>query len=110
MATRRTTSITYKENTVPSSNPPQPTRLIPQQMDEIRAKGICFNCDNKYSKGDKRGEKELFYIDCEEEVEKEKEPSQAEELERLHPKKLLPPYLVVYWMELALKFSRLKDT
>jgi len=45
----------------------QPTRLTPQQMDERRAKGLCFNCDSKYSKGHKCGEKKLFYIDCEEE-------------------------------------------
>ena len=36
-------------------------------MDERRAKGLCFNCDSKYSKGHKCGEKKLFYIDCEEE-------------------------------------------
>jgi hypothetical protein len=44
----------------------QPTRLTPQQTDEIRAKGLCFNYD-KYNKGNKCGEKKLFYIDCEEE-------------------------------------------
>ena len=42
-ATRRTTSNTYRENNVPSSNPPQPTRLTPQQMDERIEKGIWFN-------------------------------------------------------------------
>ena len=47
--TRHTTSNTYRENVVPSSN--QPQRLTPQQLEETRAKGICFNCDNKYSKG-----------------------------------------------------------
>ena len=51
MDTRNTTSNTYKENVVPSSNPPQ--RLKPQQQDERRVKGICFNCENKYSKGHK---------------------------------------------------------
>ena len=76
MATRRTTS---KNNNVPSSNPPQPTRLSPQQMDETRVNDICFNCDNKYSKGHRCGEKKLFYIDCEEEEANEQEPSQAEE-------------------------------
>ena len=45
----------------------QPTRLNPQRMDERREKGLCFNCDNKYSKGHKCSEKKLFYIDCEEE-------------------------------------------
>jgi hypothetical protein len=42
---------------------PQPTMLTPKQMDESRAKGLYFNCDNKYSKGHKCGEKKLFYID-----------------------------------------------
>ena len=36
MATKRFPSNTYKENNVPSSNLPKPTRLTPQQMDEIR--------------------------------------------------------------------------
>ena len=79
MDTRKTTSNTYRGNNVPSSNPPQPTRLTPQQMDGRRAKGICFNCDSKYSKGHKCGEKKLFYIDCEGEEAEDKEPSQAEE-------------------------------
>ena len=67
MAIKRTNYNTYRENSVPSSNPPQPIRLIHQQMDEIREKGLCLNCDNKYSKGHKCGEKKLFYIYCEEE-------------------------------------------
>ena len=53
MATRRTTSNTYRENNIPYSNPPQRTRLTPQQMDQRREKGLSFNCDNKYSKGHK---------------------------------------------------------
>jgi hypothetical protein len=36
MATKRFPSNTYKENNVPSSNLPKPTRLTPQQMDEGR--------------------------------------------------------------------------
>ena len=49
MTTRRAFSNTYRENNnVPSSKPPQ--RLTPQQLDERREKGLCFNCDNKYSK------------------------------------------------------------
>jgi hypothetical protein len=46
---------------------PQPTRLTPQQMDEKREKGLCFNCDSKYTKGHKCSENKLCYIDCEEE-------------------------------------------
>ena len=67
MATKRFPSNTYKENNVPSSNLPKPTRLMPQQIDKRNANGICFNCDRKYSKGHKCGEKKLFYIDCKEE-------------------------------------------
>jgi hypothetical protein len=62
MATRRTTPNTSNERNVPSTNNPQPTRLTPQQLEEGRAKGLCFNCDRKYSKGHKCGEKKLFYI------------------------------------------------
>lgn len=83
MAIKRTTSNTYRENNVPSSNPTQ--RLTPQQLDERRAKALCFNCDNKYSKGHKCGEKKLFYIDCEGDKAKEQEPSQAEETEEITP-------------------------
>jgi hypothetical protein len=46
---------------------PQPTRFPPQQMDERRSKGICFDCDNEYNKGHKCGENKLLYIDYEEE-------------------------------------------
>lgn len=77
MATRRASANASRENNVPSSNPPQPTRLTPQQTHERRAKGLCFNCESKYSKGHKCGEKKLFYIDCDEEESNEQEPSQA---------------------------------
>ena len=70
MAFRRTTSNTFRENDVPSSNPPQPTRLTPQQLEERRAIGLCFNCDNKYSKEHTCGDKKLFYIDSKEEEDK----------------------------------------
>ena len=66
--TRNTTSNTYRENVFPSSNPPQ--RLTPQHLEERREKGLCFNCDRKYSKRHKCGEKKLFYIECEEEEKK----------------------------------------
>ena len=79
MATKRFPSNTYKENNVPSSNLPKPTRLTTQQMDERISKGLCFNCDSKYSKGHKCGEKKLFYIDCEEDEKKEKETLEEKE-------------------------------
>jgi hypothetical protein len=69
MATRRTYPNIYRENNAPSPKTHQPTRLTPQQLEERKAKGLCFNCDIKYSKGHKCGEKKLFYIDCEEEEE-----------------------------------------
>ena len=78
MATKRTTSNTYRDNNVLSYNPLQLARLKPQQMDEGRKKFTCFNCDNKYSKGHKCGEKKLFYVYCEEEEAKETEPYQNE--------------------------------
>jgi hypothetical protein len=85
MAPRRTNPNIYRENNSPSSKTPQPTRLTPQQLEEIKAKGLCFSCDNKYSKGHKCGEKKLFYIDCEEEEEEEEEqePSQDENVEAI---------------------------
>ena len=51
MLTRRNTTNIYRDNNVPSSNPPQPTRLKPQQMDERRETCLYYDCDNKYSKG-----------------------------------------------------------
>jgi hypothetical protein len=85
MATGRTTPNIYRENNVPSSKTPQPTRLTPQQLEEIKSKGLFFNCDSKYRKGHKCGEKKLFYIDCEEEEgqEQEQEPSQDENVEEI---------------------------
>jgi hypothetical protein len=44
-------------------------------MDERREKGICFNCDNKYSKGNKCNENKLFYIDCGEEEDRVPKPT-----------------------------------
>jgi len=36
-------------------------------LEEKRAKGLSYNCDNKYIKGTKCAKKKLFYIDCGEE-------------------------------------------
>jgi hypothetical protein len=54
-------------------------------MDEIREKGLCFNCDNKYIKGNKCGDNKLFYIDYEEEEYQEFEPPQDLDLEDTTP-------------------------
>ena len=92
MATRRTTPNIYRENNFPYSKTPQPTRLTPQQLEERKEKGLCFNCDNKYNKGHKCGEKKLFYIDCEEEEEQkhEQEPSQDENVGSISSEELTP--------------------
>jgi excinuclease UvrABC ATPase subunit len=92
MATRRTNPNIYRENNAASSKTPQPTRLTPQQLEERKEKGLCFNCDSKYSKGHKCGEKKLFYIDCEEEEEQEQEqePFQDENVEAISSKELTP--------------------
>jgi hypothetical protein len=80
MDNRRTTPNIYRENNSPYSKTTQPTRLTPQQLDETNEKGLCFNCDNKYSKGHTCGKKKLLYMHCEdeEEEEEEREPSQYE--------------------------------
>jgi hypothetical protein len=81
MATRRTTPKIYRENIVPSPK-------TPQQLEERKEKGLCFNCDNKYSKGHKCGEKKLFYIDCEEK--QEQEPYLDENVEDFSSEELTP--------------------
>ena len=59
-------------------------------MDERRAKGLCFNCDSKYSKGHKCAEKKLFYIDCEGEEAEDQEPPQTEEIEEITQEETTP--------------------
>jgi hypothetical protein len=92
MATRRTTPNIYRENNFPCYKTLQPTRLTPQQLEERKEKCLFFNCDNKYSKGHKFGDKKLFYIDCEdeEEQEQEQEPSQDENAEEIYSEELTP--------------------
>ena len=80
MATRKHTTHNYKDGSVVAPSLPQPIRLTPQQLEEKRAKGLCYNCDSKYTKGHKCAEKKLFYIDCEEEEEKEQEKSKEEDM------------------------------
>ena len=67
MATRKPTTQFFKEGSVSMPRFPQPTRLTSQNLEEKRAKGLCYSCDIKYTKGHKCVEKKLFYIDCEEE-------------------------------------------
>eukprot|EP00253_Pinus_taeda_P034002 PITA_34002 len=79
MATKKHTTYNYKDGSVVPSLP-QPTRLTPQKLEEKRAKGICYSCDSKYTKGHKCAEKKLFYINSEEEEEKEQERSKEEDI------------------------------
>ena len=67
METRKPTTHNYKDGSVAAHSPPQPTRLTPQQLEDKRAKGLCYIFYIKYSKGHKCVEKKLFYIDFEEE-------------------------------------------
>jgi len=78
MAIRKSTTHNYKDGSVVAHSLPQPTRLTPQQLEEKRAKGLCYSCHNKCTKGHKCAKKKLFYIDCEEEEEKKKETSKEE--------------------------------
>ena len=80
MATRKPTTHFYKEGSVTTPRFPQSTRLTPQKFEEKRAKGLCYSCDRKYTKGHKWTEKKLFYIDCEEEEENEQETSKEEDI------------------------------
>jgi len=73
MATRKSTPGNYKDGSVVSPSFPQPTRVTPQKLEEKGEKGICYNCDNKCTKGHKCAEKKLFYIEYEEEEEKDQE-------------------------------------
>lgn len=59
-------------------------------MEEGREKGLCFNCDSKYSKGHKCGENKLFYIDCEGEEAEDQEPFQTEEIEEATQEEITP--------------------
>ena len=73
MAIRKSTTHNYKYGSVDDPSLPQPTKLTPQQLEEKIEKWLCYSCDIKYTKGHKCAEKKLFYIDCEEEEEKEQE-------------------------------------
>ena len=80
METRKSTHHNYKDGSVVSPSLPQPTRVTPQQLEEKREKGLCYNCDSKCTKGHKCDEKKLFYIEYEEEEEKDEETSKEEDI------------------------------
>eukprot|EP00253_Pinus_taeda_P028577 PITA_28577 len=80
MATKKRTTHNNKDGSFVAPSLPQPIRLTPQQLEEKREKGLCYSYDSKYSKGHKCAEKKLFYIDCEEEDEKDQERSKEEDI------------------------------
>ena len=73
METRNSTTHNYKDGSVGSANLPKPVRLTPQKLEEGREEFLCNSFDNKYSRGHKWAENKLFYIDCEEQDEKQQE-------------------------------------
>src|SRR6202140_3973444 len=75
MVTRKHTTHNYKDGSIVAPSFPQPIRLTPQQLEEKRAKWLCYSCESKYTKGYKCAKKKLFYIDCEKEEENEQERS-----------------------------------
>ena len=79
MALRKPTTHNYKYGSVVAPSLPQPTTLTPQQFEEKWEKGLWYSRDSKYTKIHKFFEKKLFYIDCEEEEEKEQETSKEED-------------------------------
>jgi len=56
MATKKHTTHNYKDGSVVAPSLPQPIRLTPQQLEEKGAKGLCYSCDSKYTKGHKCAE------------------------------------------------------
>jgi len=70
-----------------NNKPPFPTRRIStKELDEIRARGLCFRCDDKWTKDHKCREKKLFiledsYEDDEEDEPEEEPPTEKEEEE-----------------------------
>ena len=60
MATRNPTTHIYKDGSVATPRLPQPIRLTPKRLEEKRAKGICYSCDGKDTKGHKCAEKKLY--------------------------------------------------
>ena len=51
LAKRKPTTYNYKDGSVSTSSLLKPTKLIAQQFEEKRGKGICYGWDRKYTKG-----------------------------------------------------------
>ena len=60
METRNPTTHDYNYGSVFSPSLPQPTRFTPQQLEEKREKGLCYNCDRKCTKGHKCVREEII--------------------------------------------------
>ena len=60
METRNSTPHNFKEGSVVSPSLPQHIRVTTQQLEEKGEKGLCYNCDNKCTKGHKCAEKNYF--------------------------------------------------
>ena len=70
METRNPTTHDYNYGSVFSPSLPQPTRFT----------WLCYDFDSKYTKGHKCAKKRLFYIDYEEEEQKDQETSKEEDI------------------------------
>ena len=62
MATRKPTTHIYKYGSVATPIIRKPTRLTLQQLEEKIAKGLCYSCDRKYTKGHNRAKNKLCNI------------------------------------------------
>ena len=82
METRNPTTHDYNYGSVFSPSLQQPTRLTPQQSEEKGEKRLCYNCDSKYTKGHKCVEKKIFYVDYEEEEEKDQATSKEDDIDQ----------------------------
>jgi len=78
--TRKHTPHNHKDGSVVSPSVSQPTRVTTQQLEEKIEKGLCYNCDRKCTKGHKWVENKLFYIEYEDEEEKDQETSKEEDI------------------------------
>jgi len=70
-------------------------------LQEKREKGLCYICDRKYTKGHKCVEKKLFYIDSEEEEEKDRETSKEEDIHQEPTPEKEEMNLTIYCKSLA---------
>ena len=74
-ATQNSTTVTYAISRdrfgSHRATLPQPIQISPKEMEERRAKGLCFSCNKKWSKGHKCQETKLFTLENNDEEEME---------------------------------------